>query len=90
MVKIIENSGKTMEEAIVILEAENNTLGIKYEYLYLSRIFGIKNQDWKLKSQSLHEKNGKMYDRMDIILNDSSEKTLFFDITDFFGKGLGF
>lgn len=87
MVKIIENSGKTMEEAIVILEAEDNTEGIQYEYFYLSRKFGMRGKDWTLKSQSLHEKNGKMYDKMYIILNDKSEKTLFFDITDFFGKG---
>ena len=89
MVKIIEKTGKTMEEALIILEAENNTQGIQYEYYYLSKRFGLRGKDWKLKSQSLHEKDGKMYDKMDIIINDRSEKTVFFDITDFFGKGLG-
>ena len=34
----------------------------------------------------LIEKNGKQYDRLHIRLKDGTEKDVYFDITDFYGK----
>ncbi|MHA1973741.1 MAG: hypothetical protein ACTSW1_12145 [Candidatus Hodarchaeales archaeon] len=86
MVKIIEKSGETMEEAIIILEAENSFIGVNFEYEYLDKKYGKQNIDWKLISQALYEKDGKMYDLLYIELSDGSKKSIYFDVNDFFGK----
>jgi hypothetical protein len=49
----------------------------------------MRGKDWNLKLQSLVQNEGKFYDRMDLIFSDGSEKTIYFDITKFFGKGFG-
>ena len=36
--------------------------------------------------QSVLQQQGKVYDRMDLDLKDGSKKTVFFDISEFFGK----
>ena len=90
MVRIIENSGETTEKAIIILDADDHYHGIDLEYEYLAKKHGRKGEDWKLEKQSLLSENNKMYDKMIIQLSDDTERTIFFDITDFFGKGMGF
>jgi hypothetical protein len=78
--------GDTPETAVVISGAPNSRVGIDAEYYYLMKKFGQPNVDWKLKRQSVLHKNGRHYDRMEIELKDGSKKTIFFDITEFFGK----
>ncbi len=78
--------GDTPETAVVISGAPNSQVGIDAEYYYLMKKFGQPNADWKLKRQSVLHKNGKVYDRMEIELKDGSKKTIFFEITEFFGK----
>lgn len=78
--------GDTPETALVISGAPNSMLGISAEYHVLEKEFGRQNVDWKLKRQSVLRQKGKIYDRMEIELKDGSKKTVFFDITEFFGK----
>lgn len=82
--KQIKN-GESIERAIVI-DAENEVTGVLAEYEYLEKRFGKRGKDWKLNMQSLIEENKKMYDMMDLTLSDGTEKTIYFDITSFFGK----
>jgi len=86
LVIIFGKSGETMEEALIILEVENPSLGVRYEYVYLRDKYGERDIDWKLISQSLYKKNGKIYDLLKIELSDGSKKSIYFDITDFFGR----
>ena len=78
--------GDTPETAFVILGAPNSRVGISAEYYALEKKFGRQNAEWKLKRQSVLNEKGKVYDRMEIELKDGSRKTLFFDISEFFGK----
>jgi hypothetical protein len=78
--------GDTPATAVLVSGAPNSRVGIDAEYYYLGKIFGQPNVDWKLKRQSVLQEKGKVYDRMDLELKDGSKKTVFFDITEFFGK----
>ena len=78
--------GDTPATAVVISGAPNSRVGIDAEYYYLGKICGQPNVDWKLKRQSVIQEKGKVYDRLDLELKDGSKKTVFFDISEFFGK----
>lgn len=78
--------GDTTATAVIISGAPNSRIGIDAEYLFLMKKFGRPNADWKLKRQSVIHEKAKIYDRMDLELQDGSKKTVFFDITEFFGK----
>ena len=79
-------SGETPESAVVILGAPNSIAGIAAEYSYLKKKFGRENDDWLLIRQSVLNQKDKVYDRMDLDLKDGSKKSVFFDISEFFGK----
>lgn len=79
-------AGDTPETAVVIFGAPNSVAGISAEYKYLQQKFGRENVDWNLRRQSILQQKGKVYDRMDLDLKDGSRKTVFFDISEFFGK----
>jgi hypothetical protein len=78
--------GDTTATAVVISGAPNSRAGIDGEYYFLMKKFGKPKADWQLQRQSVIHEKGKVYDRMDIELKDGSKKTIFFDITEFFGK----
>ena len=78
--------GDTPETAVVILGAPNSMAGIEAEYSYLGKQVGRRNVDWNLRRQSVLQEKGKVYDRMDLDLKDGGKKTVFFDISEFFGK----
>ena len=78
--------GDTPETAVVISGAPNSMVGIEAEYYFLGKQFGRRNVEWKLKRQSVLNIKGKVYDRMEVELKNGSKKTVFFDISEFFGK----
>jgi len=78
--------GDTMETAVLISGATNSIEGIAAEYEYLRQKFGRENRDWNLRRQSVFQQKGKFYDRLELDLKDGSRKTVFFDISEFFGK----
>ncbi|MHA1379231.1 MAG: hypothetical protein ACTSRG_12685 [Candidatus Helarchaeota archaeon] len=86
MVDFIENSGESIETAIIIKNAPNHFEGVNSEYVYLSNKFGGKGKNWNLERQALLEIEGKYYDKMEIFLSEGTKKTIFFDISDFYGK----
>jgi hypothetical protein len=79
--------GDTIERAVIIRGAPNEALGVQAEYVYLAREFGRPRVDWELVGQGLTEHGDRAYDEMHIKLADGTERTIFFDITQFFGKG---
>jgi hypothetical protein len=73
--------GTSFDKAIIIKEYTESK-GINAEYQWLRDNF----PGYKLKQQSLSNNNKKYYDVMDIITSEGKEKTIYFDISDFFGK----
>jgi hypothetical protein len=78
--------GDTPETAVLISGATNSIEGIAAESDYLRQKFGRENRDWNLFCQSVLEQDGKFYDRLELDLKDGTKKTVFFDISEFFGK----
>ncbi len=78
--------GDTPETAVVIAGAKDSIQGIAAEYQYLGQKFGRENADWSLFRQSLLQQGSKVYDRMELRLKGGARKTVFFDISEFFGK----
>jgi hypothetical protein len=80
------NTGKSIEDAIVIYNAKTDWEGVDSEYYYLEKMFGKKGIDWNLDRQSLRDVGKRYYDVMEITLSDGRKITIYFDITGFFGK----
>lgn len=81
-----DNSGQSIDDAIVIQNAKGEDDGVASEYYYLEQKYGERKVDWDLEYQSLVNEGDRSYDKMDIQLYDGTEITIYFDITDFFGK----
>ena len=78
-------NGTSFETAIVI-NTISTSVGIPAEFKYISNIYGQKNVDWFVVSQSLMTKPNKYYDVLLIKLSNDDKKSIFFDITQFYGK----
>ena len=79
--------GDTIETAVIIRGAPDEALGVGAEYRYLAQQFGQPGVDWELVGQELLESARRRYDKVHVKLADGTERTIFFDITGFFGKG---
>jgi hypothetical protein len=80
-------NGKTVENAIVIKNAENERNGVAAEYTYIAKINGEKFKDWKPVGQSTITKDNKKIDFINIQLIQKNETvSYYFDITEFYGK----
>ena len=79
--------GKTIENCIVIKNAENEINGVASEYAFIAKKHGQKFLDWKPIQQSCNTKDKKTFDILVIQTLSGNEKiTYYFDITDFYGK----
>jgi hypothetical protein len=79
--------GKTVDNAIVIKNAENERNGIASEYAFIAKIYGEKFKDWKPVGQSTINKDNKKIDLINIQLIKKNETvSYYFDITEFYGK----
>jgi hypothetical protein len=74
--------GSSVESAVIIRGAKHESDGISAEHEYLSAHFG----SWFLKRQALINKKGRFFDQMEITDKNGTLRSVFFDITDFFGK----
>ena len=82
--KISGGDGSSIDNAIVISQCSNME-GVKQEYIEARERFG----DYKLIRQSLLNIEGKIYDLLLLDIN-GKEVEVYFDISDFFGKGFEF
>ena len=81
------DSGESIEDAIVIINATGEEDGVNSEYYYLEKRFGKQGVDWDREMQSLiGGEDGRFYDKMDIRLSSGEMISIYFDITDFYGK----
>lgn len=75
----------SVERAVEIL-AESEVEGVEKEYERISQHYGPEAKTWRTMYQVLIERDGRQYDRLHIELKDGTEKDVYFDITDFYGK----
>jgi hypothetical protein len=80
-VSVSGGDGSSIENAVII-KAPNNFAGVDAEYKWIKK----NHPGWKLVTQSVVNKKGKLYDKMDFQTPEGQAVTLYFDITDFFGK----
>jgi hypothetical protein len=73
-------------EAAVVITTTHTAEGIQAEYDYISNIYGQNGRDWKPLKQALLHHADKPYDALSIVLSSGDQKTLYFDIHQFFGK----
>jgi hypothetical protein len=79
--------GKTVGNAIVIKNAENERNGVAAEYAYIAKTNGEKFKDWKPVGQSTINRDNKKIDVVTIQLIQKNETvSYYFDITEFYGK----
>ena len=74
-------AGESLETAIAI-DAGNEFEGVQRENEYLAQHY----PNWSKKQQSLRNENGRIFDQIDIVAPDGMRKSVFFDITEWFGK----
>jgi hypothetical protein len=81
-VEFAGGDGGSIESAVVIRGAKHESDGIAAEHRYLSAHFG----SWFLKRQALLNQKGRTYDQMEITDQNGNQRSVYFDITDFFAK----
>ncbi len=85
MARVIEKSGRSVEEAIVIVDVTDEKDGIAAEFRYLAQRFGEEGKNWTLIQQNVVERSpGALYDVIIIAFPDGRLETLYFDIRSFF------
>jgi len=82
MVRVSGGDGSSFENAIIISDCDNIE-GVDQEYNEVQKRFG----NYKLIRQSLLNQEGRMFDKLELELEDGRIIEVYFDITDFFGKG---
>lgn len=85
-IEVWGGTGTSTDDPFVILGAKNTSLGVAIEYMYIENIYGEREKDWKLIMQSLMHKDNRSFDCIQIKLKSGEEKSIYFDISDFFGK----
>ena len=75
-------AGSSIATAIALPGIQHETEGVNAEYAYIQKNF----PGWKPKSQALLTDKGKQYDSIEIAGPGGATKTVFFDITAWFGK----
>ena len=73
--------GSSVQKAVSVLGATEMT-GVAAEYRWLDDRY----PGYKMHDQSLLNQGQRAYDVMNFTMPDGSEHTVYFDITDFFGK----
>jgi len=74
--------GSSMAKAVVIKGAQNSFTGVAAE----SRWIRQNHPDWRKMKQALLSEGGKHFDRIEYRTPGGETRTVYFDITDFFGK----
>jgi hypothetical protein len=74
--------GLSIKQAVIITETANEKTGVGAEYVWLHEHY----PGYRLRFQGLRLDGGRSYDEMKITTADGKSRTIFFDITSFFGK----
>ncbi len=80
-IKYEGGDGRGVDSAIIIRGAANSADGITSEYRWLEQNY----PGATLRMQSLRQAGGRMYDVLEIEIEDGTSREIWFDISDFFG-----
>ncbi|MBE15460.1 MAG: hypothetical protein ABNH00_13605 [Dokdonia sp.] len=79
--------GSSLVRAVIIKNAKNGYQGIQAQSLYIENRYGIRNLDWRMKSQELKQERNKTFDKITIErIAAQKEAVIYFDISEFYGK----
>jgi hypothetical protein len=78
---IAGGDGSSIDKAVII-KAPDNFIGVRVEFTWITK----NCPTWKLENQSTFKAGNKIYDKMNFRTPDGRLKTIYFDITDFYGK----
>jgi hypothetical protein len=74
--------GSSIEQAVVIRNAKNETEGVDAESKWIKKV----HPGWRKGNQALLNVKDRSYDQIEYATPDGKARTIYFDITDFFGK----
>jgi len=74
--------GDTPATAIVIRKTPKGLSAAGAEHLILTQRFGKRGDGWTLARQDLVNHDRRVFDAFHILLADGTERTLYFDVTD--------
>jgi hypothetical protein len=77
-----DEPGLTSETAIILEGATNELDGVQAEHIYTSKRY----PGWKWRMQSLMNVGDKHYDIIELVGQNGETKTIYFDISSWFGK----
>jgi hypothetical protein len=78
--------GDSLATAIVIKKTPKGLSAAGAELMLLTQRYGTRNKNWRLKQQDFVRVGSKMYDAYEIALADGSERSIYFDITEWIAK----
>lgn len=81
-----EGSGENPDSPLVIRGANFDLAGTYAEFAYLTKLYGQKDEQWKLISHNHGRYGDPDIDTIEIELPDGTYKSVSFDITESFGK----
>jgi hypothetical protein len=79
-------NGDSLENAVVVRGARFDLAGTIAVFAWLTATYGQLNVDWRLKLQSHGRFGNREIDTLVLDIKNRGEKTVFFDVTDSFGK----
>jgi hypothetical protein len=74
--------GSSIEQAVVIKNAKNEEEGVDAEAKWVRKV----HHGWEKGNQALLSDKGRHYDRIEYTTPKGKTETVYFDITEFFGK----
>jgi hypothetical protein len=78
--------GDSQQTAIVIRKTPRGLSVAGAEHMLLQKWYGARGKEWTLKQQELLQADGRTYDLYRVVLSDSSERSLYFDVTDWLAR----
>ena len=74
--------GDSIANAIFIKKTPRGLSAAGAELMLLTRRYGERNRDWKLKRQDLVRVDAKVYDIYELVLADGSARSVYFEISE--------
>lgn len=76
----IDNFGRSSERRVIQIDAKSSFDSAAMEFDYIASVLGI-NSQWSILSQSMVQEGHLIYDKAEVLLQDGSTKSFWFDIT---------
>jgi hypothetical protein len=85
-VQYSDGEGESAQNPIIISNARFDLEGTAAEFAWLIRRFGTMGVDWRVRSHGGAARDDRKIDRVVIAVRDGEERSVFFDVTESFGK----